>query len=527
MFLGEFVEVSYVPDKGLVVELLYGGVAGYHIHRLAAEEVYKTSLDLGRTAGLVRAEGLCFLFVPYQWGAAVRAVFREMRECHVRFASAQLDPCDLRDDLSSFLDIDVVSDVDVQNLHLVCVVEGCTFHDCAAELHRLEIGYRSHSSCAAHLIVDAQELGESLLCLEFVGYGPSRELGCVAQFFLIWQFVYLNYDSVCSERKCFAFCVPVLYESLYLLDAPAHLSLVRDRQAPALCCPEGLVVGVERQILAENVVEGAFQTSVCDHLAVDELEGARSGVSWVGKRLFLLVDTLFVQAVEGCPRHIDLSSDLKLLRPRLRLCEGRDEARRCLEFLRDVADALHVFGDVVSDLSVTACQRPCESSVFVCKAYSCAVELELAAEGEGVAYALDSSVSELLHLSDVVGVAEGQHRVAVGMLLEFLSGLFGFGFSVLGFRCCICSLEEVTSYILCGRVRCGVLRVFLFQPLKFLEEHIEFVVAQCRGVLHIVPSVGLCEDLFQFLYSYVCLCFLHSYKILQKYSFPATSATKD
>ena len=94
-----------------------------------------------------------------------------------------------------------------------------------------------------------------------------------------------------------------------------------------------------------------------------------------------------------------------MLWPRLRLCEGRDEAFRCLEFLWDVADALHVFGDVVSDFAVTACQRLDQLSVFLCKAYGCAVELELAAEAEIVAYGLDGSVSEFLDFSDVVGVA--------------------------------------------------------------------------------------------------------------------------
>ena len=164
-------------------------------------------------------------------------------------------------------------------------------------------------------------------------------------------------------------------------------------------------MGVEREVFAEDVVEGALQASVCNHLAVDELEGAGGCISWVCKRLFLFAYPLFVQTVEGCPRHIYFSSDLKLLRPRLRLCEGRDEAFRCLEFLWDVADALHVFGDVVSDFTVTACQRLDQLSVFICKAYGCAVELELAAVGEGAAYGLYRSVSELLDFGDVVGVA--------------------------------------------------------------------------------------------------------------------------
>ena len=123
MLLREFVEVRDVPDEGFVVELLYGRVSCNHVHSLAAEEVYQTSFDLGRTAGLVGTEGLCFLFVPYERCAAVRAVLGEVRQDYISFASAEFDSGDLWYDLSSFFDIDVVSDVDVKEFHLVCIVE--------------------------------------------------------------------------------------------------------------------------------------------------------------------------------------------------------------------------------------------------------------------------------------------------------------------------------------------------------------------------------------------------------------------
>ena len=56
MLLGQFIEISDVPDEGLVVELLYRCVACYDIHGLAAEEVYELGLDLCRASISVRTE---------------------------------------------------------------------------------------------------------------------------------------------------------------------------------------------------------------------------------------------------------------------------------------------------------------------------------------------------------------------------------------------------------------------------------------------------------------------------------------
>ena len=117
--------------------------------------MYELALYLGRTSRLVRAECLCFLLVPDESRSAVRASSREVGEFGVGRSLGQFDACDLRDDFSSLFYIDVISDMYIQQFHLVGVVQRCSLNNGSAEQHRFQICYWSHCSGAAYLIVDA------------------------------------------------------------------------------------------------------------------------------------------------------------------------------------------------------------------------------------------------------------------------------------------------------------------------------------------------------------------------------------
>ena len=95
--------------------------------------------------------------------------------------------------------------MDVQQLHLVCVMKRCTLYDSTAELDWFKIGYRSYRSGSSYLIIYADEFCEGLLCLEFIGNCPARKFGCIAEFFLIWKLVYLDDDAVCGKREILSF----------------------------------------------------------------------------------------------------------------------------------------------------------------------------------------------------------------------------------------------------------------------------------------------------------------------------------
>ena len=116
--------------------------------------------------------------------------------------------------------------MDVKYLHLVSIVQGCTLYYCSAQLNRFEVGHRSHSTCATDLIVYRDEFCEGLLSLELICDCPARELGCISELLLVWQFVYLYDDAVCCERQVLAFCVPIADEFLDFLDAFAYPAFI-------------------------------------------------------------------------------------------------------------------------------------------------------------------------------------------------------------------------------------------------------------------------------------------------------------
>ena len=160
----------------------------------------------------------------------------------------------------------------IEQVHLLRIVEGCPLYDSTAELDRLQIGNRGHSSSPSHLIVNAQEFGQSLLGLELICHGPTRELGGIAKFFLIWKFIDFHNDAVSGERKVLSFCVPIVYVFLDFLCRIEYTSMFRYREAPACSCIKSLRMSFIWKIFTKHVVERTFETAVSNHTAVDQLQ---------------------------------------------------------------------------------------------------------------------------------------------------------------------------------------------------------------------------------------------------------------
>ena len=94
--------------------------------------------------------------------------------------------------------------------HHVGVVERSPPDHRAAELHRFEIGDRSHCAGASDLIVDPKQPGTRLFGLELERHSPSRELGGIAVRPLAVELVDFYDYSVGRERKDLALHVPVV-----------------------------------------------------------------------------------------------------------------------------------------------------------------------------------------------------------------------------------------------------------------------------------------------------------------------------
>ena len=157
------------------------------------------------------------------------------------------------------------------------------------------------------------------------------------------------------------------------------------------------------------MVEGTFQPPVSYGLGVEQLQGAGSRIPRVGERLILVPFPFRVQAVKGLVRHIYLPPYLEFVR-----------ISAAVQLLRDIADVPDIFRHIVAYGAVSSCQCPEKLPVSVCEAYRRAVELQFAGIAEALADGLGNTLCKCLHFADVVCVPEGEHRIFVGVLFEFL-----------------------------------------------------------------------------------------------------------
>ena len=270
--LGNGIEVRGGAGEAGLVELFDGHFSGQDVHRLAADEMQQAALDLHRAAVLVGTEPLGFRLGLDQGRPTIRAVYREDGLLGICVAVGRVDAGNLGDDLPALLHEHPVPDADVQQGHLVGIVQGGALHQGAAELDRGEVGHRGHGAGAPHLVIDAEQLGAGLFGLEFIGDRPARRLGRVAQGALAGKFVDLDDDAVGGVGEVFPFGVPMVDVGLDLVDVLAEAPLVRDGQAPAGRGVERLAMGGETDRFGGDVVQGADQAAVGDFFGVDELE---------------------------------------------------------------------------------------------------------------------------------------------------------------------------------------------------------------------------------------------------------------
>ena len=168
------------------------------------------SLDLWRTTCIVRTVPGGLSLIAHQGGATFWTAFDELdRLCDNR-TLIDIDANNLGDDLTTFLHIDVVADMQVEALDEVLVVQGGSFHGSTCQLHRIHIRHRRHSTSAPHLIGHFVETGADALCLELIGDGPAWTLGRETQSTLLAQRVHLQYDTVGSHWQVLSGLIPVI-----------------------------------------------------------------------------------------------------------------------------------------------------------------------------------------------------------------------------------------------------------------------------------------------------------------------------
>src|ERR1700722_12082328 len=112
------------------------------------------------------------------------------------------------DDFSGAFDEDGIAGVDIEAADFVEIVQRGFDHSDAADLYRLENRERSQNTGAADADHNVAQQRGFLMGLIFVGDGPARRFGGVAQFILQADFVDLHDDAVNIEPELFALGIP-------------------------------------------------------------------------------------------------------------------------------------------------------------------------------------------------------------------------------------------------------------------------------------------------------------------------------
>ena len=405
--------------------------------------------------------------------------------------SGKLHASDLGYDLTALFDIDAVTDTYVHERHLVGIVERGAFDDGAGKLHRFEIRHRRNGSGPAHLVIDGQYAREGLLGLELICNGPARGLGGEAERTLEGHFVYLDDYAVGGIREGLARDIPFVDVCFDAVDIVADAALVGDRESPALRSAQRLVVGLERQALARNVIKRAPEAAMRDFVRIQKLQGTRGGVARVGKRRLLLFQAFPVQTVEGLVGHQDLTTYLELRR------------EVAVEFLGDIGYPPDIVGNIVAYDSVAARQGTEKLAVAILETNGGTVEFELTAICETRSKGLVRPLRKSLHLGYAVSIAEGEHGETVRIMGE-LTPDAGFGVLASTLRL------QVAADALGGRVRHEELGKCFLEVLELVHEVVILVVADHGSVVHVVPAAVVPDDLPELFYPFFRCFFLHN-----------------
>ena len=139
-----------------------------------------TTLDLWRTTAVIGTIPGCLALVAYQWCAAFWAVLDKLNGLGDDGALVDIHTNNLGNNLSTFLYIHVVANMQVKALDEILVVQRGTLYGCACQLHGIHVGHRRDGTCTTNLISNLVQSGANTLSLKLIGDGPTWTLGCKA-----------------------------------------------------------------------------------------------------------------------------------------------------------------------------------------------------------------------------------------------------------------------------------------------------------------------------------------------------------
>ena len=160
--------------------------------------------------------------------------------------------------------------------------------------------HRRQRAGAAHLHFDALHRGDGLARGVFVGDGPARRLGGVAQLLLLRHGIHLHHHAVDLVRQFVALRLPFGAERQHLLDVAAQLAVRIHLEAHARQLFERLPMAVEgRPALGQQEISVVIEAPRGGDLRLQHAQRAGGGVARIGEAREAALLALGVEPLEG------------------------------------------------------------------------------------------------------------------------------------------------------------------------------------------------------------------------------------
>ena len=131
------------------------------------------ALYLWRALGVIGAIVGSLTVNTDQWSTALGAFLYEIYLLTEHETGIGINACYLGDDFTTLLYVDHVTDVKVEFLDYVGIMERSALYHCTRQLYGVKISHRSDNTSTAHLICNLVQAGKRLFGLELVCYCPA------------------------------------------------------------------------------------------------------------------------------------------------------------------------------------------------------------------------------------------------------------------------------------------------------------------------------------------------------------------
>jgi len=362
------------------------------------------------------------------------------------------------------------------------VVQRGIGHGDPAHKHRRQACHRRDLAGAAHLHVDAFDLGGHLLRRVLVCHGPARFAGLEAQVALQLQGVDLVDDAVDVVRQRIPARAHLLVKCYQFSSTYRNLYLRCDRKSPRFQRLQHLVVRAKhrpalgRRRDRAQAVGKKTQGPLGGDVGVELAHSACGGIARVHKGLAALLALALVQRIKVGAAHVDLAAHF----------QNRRHTRR--QGQRNLPDGANVVRHVLTHLAVATRGGLHQAATLVAQTHGQAVKL-------GLGHVLDGGV----------GIGQPQFAAHTGVKCLGACGL-GVGFGVdaehghhMAHGCQ--TLHHRANHALGGGVGGDQVRVHGFQRLQLAEHAVVFGVGHGGLVQHVVlvgPLVELVAQRFDF-----------------------------